>query len=225
MSFGVVGLKCGMSRIFTSNGDSIPVSVIYVCPNRIVQIKTNDIDGYEALQITKDIKKRSHINNALSGHFSKAGVEPGKGLWEFRFNRANTFKLRQTIDISIFKIGDFVDVTGISKGKGFQGVVKRHNFKTQDASHGNSLSHRVHGSTGQNQTPGRVFKNKKMAGHMGNVKVTIQHLKIIKLYTKQGLLLLKGCVPGSNGCNIVIKYSNKLKSKRHIIDEAISRKF
>jgi len=213
MSLGVVGRKCGMTRIFTKDGTSIPVTVIHIDSNKVTQVKTFDIDGYNSIQVTTGFKKRSRINKAEAGHFAKASTEPGKGLWEFRLNKDQIlkYKVGKIIDVSIFKIGQKVDVTGISKGKGFQGGVKRHNFKTQDASHGNSVSHRVHGSTGQNQTPGRVFKNKKMAGHMGNKQVTIQTLEIIKINSKDGLLLLKGGVPGATAGDVIVAPAIKEK--------------
>jgi large subunit ribosomal protein L3 len=214
MSLGVVGRKYGMTRLFSEDGSSTPVTVIRVEPNTVTQIKSEEKDGYCAIQITTGFKKRSRINKAAAGHFSKAMVEPGRGLWEFRLKRIELakFKPGNTIDISLFEIGQMVDAVGISKGKGFQGVVKRHNFKTQDATHGNSLSHRVHGSTGQNQTPGRVFRNKKMAGHMGSAKTTIQMLKVVGIDAKNGLLLLGGGVPGAKNGNIIITPAVKAKA-------------
>lgn len=214
MSLGIVGQKCGMTRIFKKNGDIIPVTVIHAEPNRITQVKTLNIDGYNSIQVTTGNKKRSKINKSELGHFLKAKVEPGVLLWEFSVNdefiiNYNKNKIEH-IDISIFSIGQKVDVTGISKGKGFQGTVKRYNFKTQDASHGNSISHRVPGSVGQNQTPGRIFKNKKMPGQLGNKKVTVQKLEIINIDDKNNILLLKGCIPGSINKYIVISPSTKI---------------
>jgi large subunit ribosomal protein L3 len=214
MSLGVVGRKCGMTRIFTDNGDSTPVTVIHVEPNIVTQIKNIKKDGYCAVQVTTGIKKRSRLNKAETGHFAKAVVEPGRGLWEFRVeqNCLEDFQISKSVDVSLFKVGQKVDVTATSKGKGFQGVVKRHNFKTQYATHGNSLSHRAHGSTGQNQTPGRVFKNKKMAGQMGNVKKTIQTLEVIRIDPDNGILLLKGGIPGSKGGNVIITSAVKVNA-------------
>lgn len=211
MSLGIVGRKCGMTRIFSKDGASIPVTVIHVEPNVITQIKSFKRDGYNAVQVTTGFKKRSRINKAESGHYSKANVEPGRGLWEFRLDSIEKFGLGKVIDISLFKEGQKVDVTGISKGKGFQGGVKRHNFKTQDATHGNSLAHRAHGSTGQNQTPGRVFKNKKMAGHMGSVRSTVQTLEIVKVDAENNLLLLKNGIPGSKGADVIVVPAVKFK--------------
>jgi len=214
MSLGVVGRKCGMTRIFAKNGDSTPVTVIHVEPNIVTQIKDIENHGYSAIQVTTGLKKRSRINKAEAGHFSKAVVEPGRGLWEFRVqqNFLKNFKIAKVIDVTLFKLGQKVDIIATSKGKGFQGVVKRHNFKTQDATHGNSLSHRTHGSTGQNQTPGRVFKNKKMAGQMGNVRKTIQALKVMRVDPDNGILLVKGGVPGSKGNDVIITSAIKAKA-------------
>lgn len=204
MSLGLVGCKCGMTRIFTEDGVSIPVTVVQVEPNKVTQVKTTDTDGYNAIQVTTGFKKRSNVNKPAAGHYAKAGVEPGRGLWEFAIDNAAEYKVGSSLEATIFEAGQKVDVRGVSKGKGFQGGVKRHNFATQDATHGNSLSHRVHGSTGQNQTPGRVFKNKKMAGHMGSENVTIQSLEVVKVDAENGLLLLKGGIPGSVGGNIIV---------------------
>ncbi|MFC4892384.1 50S ribosomal protein L3 [Pseudofrancisella aestuarii] len=204
MSLGLVGRKCGMTRIFTEDGVSIPVTVVHIEPNVVAQVKTTETDGYSAVQVTTGFKKRSNVNKPLAGHFAKAGVEPGRGLWEFVVESTDDLQVGASVDASVFEAGQKVDVRGVSKGKGFAGVVKRHNFRTQDASHGNSLSHRVHGSTGQNQTPGRVFKGKKMAGHMGNENVTIQSLEVVKVDVENGLLLLKGGIPGSVGGNVIV---------------------
>ena len=207
MSLGVIGRKCGMTRVFEEDGTSIPVTVIHVEPNYISQVKTQETDGYSAIQVTTGEKKRSRVNNAAAGHFAKAKVEPGRGLWEFRLENAEGFQVGQVVDLQTmtdFEKGQLVDVSGITKGCGFAGPVKRHGFRTQDATHGNSLSHRAHGSTGQNQTPGRVFKNKKMAGHMGNVKRTIQSLEIVKVDVEKGILLVRGGVPGSVSGDLVV---------------------
>ncbi|MED7788366.1 50S ribosomal protein L3 [Francisella sp. 19X1-34] len=204
MSLGLVGRKCGMTRIFTEDGVSIPVTVVQVEPNKVTQVKTTETDGYNAIQVTTGFKKRSNVNKPAAGHYAKAGVEPGRGLWEFAIDNAAEYEVGSSVEATIFEAGQKVDVRGVSKGKGFQGGVKRHNFAMQDATHGNSVSHRAHGSTGQNQTPGRVFKNKKMAGHMGSENVTIQSLEVVRVDAENGLLLLKGGIPGSVGGNIVV---------------------
>ena len=204
MSLGLVGRKCGMTRVFTEDGVSIPVTVVHVEPNKVTQVKTTETDGYNAIQITTGFKKRSNVNKPSTGHFAKAGVEPGRGLWEFRLESLGELTVGSNVDVTIFEEGQKVDVQGVSKGKGFAGVVKRHNFRTQDATHGNSLSHRAHGSTGQNQTPGRVFKGKKMAGHLGNVNVTVQSLEVVRVDAENGVLLLKGGIPGSVGGDIIV---------------------
>lgn len=204
MSLGLVGRKCGMTRIFTEDGVSIPVTVVQVEANKVTQVKTTETDGYNAVQVTTGFKKRSNVNKPAAGHYAKAGVEPGRGLWEFTIDNASEYEVGASIDATIFEAGQKVDVRGVSKGKGFQGGVKRHNFATQDATHGNSVSHRVHGSTGQNQTPGRVFKNKKMAGHLGSENVTIQSLEVVRVDAENGLLLLKGGIPGSVGGDIIV---------------------
>ncbi|QJC38195.1 50S ribosomal protein L3 [Enterobacteriaceae endosymbiont of Donacia marginata] len=204
---GLIGKKMGMTRFFTEEGLSIPITVIHFETIRITQIKTILNDGYNAIQMTTGFKKTSRMNKAEIGHFAKAKTKAGYILWEYRFKQHNPkkFYVGQKIDINIFKQIIKVDITGISKGKGFSGTVKRWNFKTQDASHGNSLSHRVPGSIGQNQTPGKVFKGKKMAGQLGNKKITIQNLDIIKLDTIKNLLLIKGAVPGYTGSNVIVK--------------------
>jgi len=214
MSLGIVGRKCGMTRVFTEDGTSIPVTVIHVEPNTVTQVKTADTDGYSSIQVTTGLKKRSRLNKAEAGHFAKANVEPGRGLWEFRLSAEQVaeYEAGKTVDVSMFEAGQKVDVTGTSKGKGFQGGVKRHNFRTQDMSHGNSVSHRVHGSTGQNQTPGRVFKNKKMAGHMGDVQTTMQTLEVVKVDVENGLLLLKGGIPGATGGDVIVTPAIKVKA-------------
>ncbi len=215
MSLGIIGRKCGMTRIFTENGQSIPVSVVHVDPNKVVQVKTQEVDGYNAVQVTAGHKKRSRVNTPLQGHYAKAKVEPGRLLKEHRVDAetATSLKAGQTIEVTMFDAGDKVDVTGISKGKGFAGVVKRHNFSTQDATHGNSLTYRAHGSTGQCQSPGRVFKNKKMAGQLGNAKTTVQSLEIVKVDAEKGLLLLKGGIPGAVGNDVLIKAAVKKQGK------------
>ncbi|QJC34165.1 50S ribosomal protein L3 [Enterobacteriaceae endosymbiont of Donacia cinerea] len=209
---GLIGKKMGMTRIFTEDGISIPITVIHFNTIRITQIKTVLHDGYNAIQMTTGFKKTSRMNKAEIGHFKKAKTEGGYILWEYRLKNSNpeNFHIGQKINIDIFKQIVKVDITGISKGKGFSGTVKRWNFKTQDASHGNSLSHRVPGSIGQNQTPGKVFKGKKMAGQLGNKKITIQNLHIVKLDFIKNLLLIKGAVPGYTGSNVIVKPAIKI---------------
>lgn len=218
MSIGLIGRKSGMTRIFTESGSSIPVTVIEVLPNRVTQVKTVETDGYSAIQVTTGSVRTSHVNKSLAGHFAKAGIEAGRGLWEFRANESELTEQEITtgseLTVEKFFEGQAVDVTGISKGKGFQGVVKRHNFQMQDATHGNSLSHRAPGSIGQCQTPGRVWKGKKMAGQMGNVKVTIQGLEVVKVDVENSLLLIKGAVPGATGADVIIFPSVKANSTK-----------
>lgn len=221
MTLGLVGRKCGMTRVFTEEGASIPVSVIEVQPNRITQIKTSaGKDGYSAIQVTTGSRKAKHLNKPQAAHFAKAGVDAGRGLWEFRFEddaslNKGSFELAAEIRVDVFSPGQFIDVIGVSKGKGFAGVIKRHNFATQDATHGNSLSHRAPGSIGQNQSPGRVFKGKKMAGHMGNKRCTSVNLEIVRVDLEKNLILVKGAIPGAPGGNVVVKPSVK---KRNSID-------
>lgn len=205
MAIGLVGRKCGMTRIFNEQGDSIPVSVIELLPNRITQIKTAENDGYNAIQVTTGTRKANRVNKPLTGHYAAAKVEAGRGLWEFTTDGALEVKLGDEICVEHFENQSWVDVTGISKGKGFAGVVKRHNFATQDNSHGNSLSHRAPGSIGQNQTPGRVFKGKKMAGHMGNKQNTVQNLQVVKIDKERNLIMVKGGVPGAPGGDVIVK--------------------
>src|SRR3990167_3706593 len=215
MSVGLVGKKCGMTRIFTEEGTSIPVTVVAVIPNRITQLKTVDTDGYRALQVTAGTKVSARVNKALAGHFAKANVEAGNSIHEFRLGE-NEFKESQLGDpltVALFKEGQKVDVRGLSRGKGFAGVIKRHNFRTQDATHGNSLSHRAPGSIGQCQDPGRVFKGKKMAGHMGDVNRTVQTQEIVKVDVDRNLLLIKGAVPGAPGGKVLI--TSAIKAKRN----------
>ncbi len=216
MALGIVGRKCGMTRLFTEDGASIPVTVVHVEPNYVCQLKTVESDGYSAIQVTTGTKKRSRMSKASEGHFAKAKVEPGRGLWEFRLDekKASEFEIGQSIDVSSFEAGQSIDVSGISKGKGFAGVIKRHNFAMQDATHGNSLSHRAHGSTGQNQTPGRVFKGKKMAGHLGDVKCTVQTLQVVKVDVEKNIMLVRGSVPGSQNGDVVITPAVKAKVKQ-----------
>ena len=207
MAIGLVGRKCGMTRIFTEDGQSVPVTVIEVEPNRITQVKAVETDGYSAVQVTTGSKKASRVGKPAAGHFAKAEAEAGRGFWEFRLSEDEVagYKVGDAIEVGVFEAGAKVDVTGTSKGKGFAGTIKRWNFKGQDATHGNSLSHRVPGSIGQNQTPGRVFKGKKMAGHMGNRKTTVQSLEIVRVDSERNLLLVKGAVPGAPGNDVVVK--------------------
>ena len=206
MAIGLVGRKSGMTRVFTEDGASIPVTVVEVSPNRVTQIKELDSDGYRAIQVTAGNRKASKVSKSEAGHFAKAGVEAGNGLLEFRLDEAEeTPEVGAELTVERFEAGQIVDVTGKSKGKGFQGGVKRWNFSMQDATHGNSISHRAPGSIGQCQTPGRVFKGKKMAGHMGAEQVTTQGLEIIRVDAERNLLLIKGAVPGAPGGDVVVR--------------------
>ncbi len=213
MAIGLVGQKIGMTRVFTPEGVSLPVSVIQVTPNRVTQVKTLENDGYRALQVTTGTRRASRVTRPMAGHFAKAGVEAGRGVWEFRLAETETTDVTvgQELNVDIFAEGQEVDVTGTSKGKGFAGTVKRHNFRTQDATHGNSRSHRVPGSIGQRQTPGRVFKGKKMAGHMGSERVTIQTQKIVRVDAERGLILVCGGIPGAPGGNVIVRPAVKAK--------------
>ncbi|EEX38165.1 50S ribosomal protein L3 [Vibrio metschnikovii] len=202
---GLVGRKVGMTRVFTEEGVSIPVTVVEVEANRVSQVKTLETDGYAAIQVTAGTKKANRVTKPEAGHFAKAGVEAGRGLWEFRLENGEEFEVGAELTVELFNEIKKVDVTGTSKGKGFQGAVKRWNFRTQDMTHGNSLSHRAPGSIGQCQTPGRVFKGKKMAGHMGAERVTTQNLEIVRVDAERNLLLIKGAVPGATGANVIVK--------------------
>ncbi len=210
-NIGIVGRKAGMSRIFTEDGRSIPVTVIEASPNRITQIKTNETDGYTAVQVTAGTKRAALVNKPLSGHYAKAKVEAGRGLWEFRIEDkdAGNFEVGNEIKADIFTVGQLVDVAGITKGKGFQGTIKKHHFKMGDATHGNSLSHRSPGSIGQRQTPGRVFPGKKMAGHMGAIQQTMQNLEVVKVDAERGLIAIKGSVPGAPGGDVIVRPTSK----------------
>jgi len=211
MAIGLIGRKVGMTRIFTEDGVSIPVTVIEATPNRVTQLRTDETDGYKALQVTAGEKKASRVNKASAGHFAKAGVEAGRGLWEFRLdnNEGEGIEVGSEITVEIFADTKMVDVVGTSKGKGFQGAIKRWNFSHQRNTHGNSLSHRAPGSIGQNQSPGKVFKGKKMAGQMGNKRVTMQSLDVVRVDTENNLLLVKGTVPGAPGGDVIIKAAIK----------------
>lgn len=201
---GLVGQKCGMTRIFTEDGVSIPVTVVEVTPNRITQIKTLETDGYAAIQVTAGTRKRSRVTKPLAGHFAKAGVEPGRAMWEFRVEDNSNLEVGSELKVDRFSVGQYVDVVGTSKGKGYAGTIKRHNFAGQDATHGNSLSHRAPGSIGQRQSPGKVFKGKKMSGRMGNKQCTIQSQKIVQIDTEHNLILIRGAIPGAPGCDVII---------------------
>ena len=206
MAIGLVGRKSGMTRVFTEDGVSIPVTVVEISPNRVTQIKELEGDGYRAIQVTAGNRKASRVSKAEAGHFAKAGVEAGSGLWEFRLEESDEAPaVGSELTVEQFQAGQIVDVAGQSKGKGFQGGVKRWNFRMQDATHGNSLSHRAPGSIGQNQSPGRVFKGKKMAGHMGARNVTTQGLEIVRVDAERNLLLIKGAVPGAPGGDVVVR--------------------
>ena len=207
MAIGLIGRKVGMTRIFTEDGVSIPVTVLECSPNRVTQVKSLDTDGYQAIQVTAGSKKASRVNKPEAGHFAKAGVEAGRGLWEFTLagNEGADIKVGAELSVELFNEINKVDVTGQSKGKGFQGAVKRWNFAMQDATHGNSISHRAPGSIGQCQTPGRVFKGKKMAGHMGAERVTTQNLEVVRVDIERNLLLVKGAVAGAKNGDVIIK--------------------
>jgi len=215
MAIGIVGRKAGMTRIFTEDGASVPVTVIEVEPNRVTQVRSTDSDGYSAIQVTVGSKKASRLSKPMAGHYAKAGVEAGRGLWEFRLDDhgGDVPEVGAEIDAAMFEAGQKVDVRGVSKGKGFQGGVKRHNFRTQDATHGNSLSHRAAGSIGQCQTPGRVFKGKKMAGHMGSERVSTQNIEVVRVDTDRNILLVRGAVPGARGGDVIVTPAIKLKNK------------
>lgn len=211
MTVGLGGKKKGMIRVFKDSGESIPVTVIEIVDNRITQVKTPEVDGYSAIQVKLGQKKASRVSQPLLGVYKKAGVEPGDRLVEFTVESVADYSAGQQLEVSLFEEGQLVDVQATSKGKGFAGVVKRWNFRTQDATHGNSLSHRAHGSTGQNQTPGRVFKGKKMAGQLGNKKATVQSLELVKVDVERGLLLVKGAVPGASGSYVIVRPAIKAK--------------
>lgn len=213
MSFGLIGRKVGMTRIFTEQGSSVPVTVIEVEANRVTQVKTSDNDGYNAIQITTGSRRASRVTKAMAGHYAKAGVEAGRTIMEFRLGDDETTELAagSEINADFFTDGQMVDITGSSQGKGFQGGIKRHHFHRQDMTHGNSVSHRSNGSIGQNQTPGRVFKGKKMSGHMGSVRRTIQNLKVVRVDSARNLLLVSGGVPGAKNGNVIIRPAVKAK--------------
>lgn len=210
MTIGLLGKKAGMTRVFTEDGASVPVTVIEVEPNRVARVKSVESDGYAAIQVTTGSRKAKHLTRAQAGQFAKAGVEAGRALMEFRLAEGDEApEVGGELTVSLFAAGQKIDVTGTSKGKGFQGAVKRWNFRTQDASHGNSLSHRAPGSIGQCQTPGRVFKGKKMAGQMGNVRCTVQGLEVVRVDAERNLLLVKGAVPGATGSDVIVRSAVK----------------
>ncbi|HBA64629.1 MAG TPA: 50S ribosomal protein L3 [Methylococcaceae bacterium] len=216
MSIGLIGRKCGMTRVFCEDGSSVPVTVLQIESNRVTQVKSIEKDGYRAIQVTAGEKKSSRVNKAMAGHFAAANVTAGRGLWEFRLDdgEGDDLSAGSELQASIFAQGQVVDVCGTSIGKGYQGTVKRHNFRTQDATHGNSLSHRAPGSNGMCQTPGRVFKGKKMSGHMGAAKTTIDNLTIHAVDSERNLILVKGAVPGAKGSDVVITPAAKMRNKK-----------
>lgn len=211
MKIGLVGRKRGMTRVFTEEGNSIPVTVVEVDPNRVTQVKNDETDGYRSIQVTIGQRRANLVNKPVAGHYAKAGVEAGEGLWELRLPEGvgEDLVTGSELKVEMFEAGEMVDVTGTSKGKGFAGGVKRHNFHMQDATHGNSLAHRAPGSIGQCQTPGRVFKGKKMAGHMGDERVTTQNLEVVRVDSERNLLLIKGAVPGAPGGAVMVRPSVK----------------
>jgi len=211
MSIGIVGRKCGMSRVFTDDGRSIPVTLIEASPNRITQVKTVESDGYTAIQVTAGAKRAALVTKPMAGHYAKAKVEAGRGLWEFRVEagKIGDYQVGGEIKADIFTVGQIVDVQGTTKGKGFQGTIKRWNFTMGDATHGNSLSHRSPGSIGQRQTPGRVFPGKKMSGHMGAETQSAINLEVVKVDLERGLLAIKGSVPGAPGGNVIVRPASK----------------
>jgi large subunit ribosomal protein L3 len=210
-SLGIVGRKAGMSRFFTEDGQSIPVTLIEATPNRITQIKTVDSDGYSAVQVTVGVRRAALVNKPEAGHLANAKVEAGRGLWEFRVadDKLGDFNVGGEIKADIFEVGQIVDVQGVTKGKGFQGTVKRWNFAMGDATHGNSLSHRTPGSIGQRQTPGRVFPGKKMSGHMGFVQQSTPGLEVVTVDAERGLIAIKGAVPGAPGGDVIVRPTTK----------------
>ena len=209
MSLGLVGRKVGMTRVFSDDGASIPVTVIEVEPNRVSQIKTVETDGYVAVQVVTGARRANRVTRPMAGHYKKAGIEAGRGAWDFRVDSVDEIELGAEFKVDLFEQGQIVDVSGVSKGKGFQGGVKRHNFTMQDATHGNSISHRSNGSIGQNQTPGRVFKGKKMSGHMGARNTTTQNLEVVRVDAERNLILIKGAVPGAKTGDVIIRAASK----------------
>jgi len=215
MSIGLIGRKSGMTRVFCEDGTSVPVTVLQIDSNRIIQVKSLERDGYRAVQVSAGDKKSSKVNKAMAGHYAAANVTAGRGLWEFRLDDGEGEELSagSELGLDVFEAGQVIDVCGTSIGKGYAGGVKRHNFKMQDATHGNSISHRAPGSIGMCQTPGRVFKGKKMAGHMGAVTTTVQNLTIHAVDAERNLILVKGAVPGAKGGDVVITPAVKKQNK------------
>jgi len=209
MPIGLVGRKCGMTRIFTDAGESIPVTVIEALPNRVTTLKTDDRDGYRAVQVT--VGEDNRLSKPEAGYFASVGVAPGEGLWEFRLvtGEEAEYAPGTELKVDLFAAGQLVDVVGTTKGKGYAGTVKRHHFRTQDASHGNSVSHRVPGSIGQNQSPGRVFKGKKMSGHLGNARRTAQSLEVVRVDAERNLILVKGAVPGAATGRVIVRPASR----------------
>jgi large subunit ribosomal protein L3 len=222
MAIGLVGRKCGMTRVFTEAGETVPVTVIEVLPNRVAQVKSDDRDGYRAVQVTFGTKRQSLLSKSLAGHYAKANVAPGRALVEFRIGAKDSTELKAGSELKadLFKGGDIVDVTGTTIGKGFAGTMKRHNFAGGYASHGNSVSHRAPGSIGQRQTPGRVFKGKRMSGHMGVVRRTVENLRVVEVDLERNLLLIRGAVPGAEGGQVIVRPS--LKAARRAARKTIA---
>ena len=214
MAIGVIGTKSGMTRVFTDDGESIPVTVIAAAPNRVTQVKSDATDGYNAVQVTAGSVKHKRVNRPSAGHFAKAQTDAGEGLWEFRLENVPGDELATGTELGVdqFEVGQAVDVAGVAKGKGYAGGIKRWNFRSQDTTHGNSVSHRAPGSIGQCQTPGRVFKGKKMAGHLGNHRVTVQNLTVVKILPEKNLLLIKGAVPGAPGGHVCVRPAVKAEA-------------
>ncbi len=213
MTLGLVGRKVGMTRFFTDTGSSVPVTVVDVSENRVAQIKTNETDGYSAVQVAVGKRRANRISKAQAGHFAKAGVEGARVLREFRVapEQLTSLEIGGSIGVDLFEVGQRVDVSGTTKGKGFSGVIKRHNFSSQRASHGNSISHNAPGSTGMNQDPSRVFPGKHMAGQYGSVRRTVQNLEIVRIDPERSLLLVKGPIPGADGTDVIVRASVKSK--------------
>lgn len=209
MAIGLLGRKIGMTRIYGEDGGSTPVTVLEIAANRVSQVKTVETDGYNAIQLSTGEKKSSRVSKSEAGHFAKAGVPAGTAVRESRVDDVAGYEPGSELTVSMFEAGQKVDVTGVSKGKGFAGVLKRYHFAGQDRTHGNSLSHRAPGSIGQNQTPGRVFPGKKMSGHLGAATRTSQNLEVVRVDTERNLLLVKGAVPGATNGDVVVKLSVK----------------
>lgn len=213
MAIGIVGRKCGMTRVFTEDGLSVPVTVVEAAPNRVTQVKSLETDGYRAVQVTTGTRRPSRVKKAAAGHFAKAGVDAGRGLWEFRLDdgEGDDLQVGGEIKVDVFQPGQKVDVTGTTKGKGYAGTIKRHHFAGKDATHGNSLSHRTPGSIGQRQTPGRVFKGKRMSGHLGDVRRTTQNLEVVRVDADRNLILIRGAVPGATNGDVLVRPSVKAR--------------